>query len=161
MVTIDENGNKVNVWTESRIDTATIEIMEMKHTRVLATADDVEHWHWRTICEENESLRLNQPTLFIYGSENMLQDIERLLECVAQLCDTLTKIDRVNINIPLSALLRVMVGDATAEGTLCYKSQTHTDTLALLTSCDIESAERLRDALFEIFPAVDYIEIYE
>ena len=34
MVTIDENGNKVNVWTESRIDTATLEIMEMKHTKV-------------------------------------------------------------------------------------------------------------------------------
>jgi hypothetical protein len=77
------------------------------------------------------------------------------------MCDTLTKNDRDNVNIPLSALLRVMVGDATAEGTLCYKSQTHTDTLALLASCDIESAERLRDALFEIFPAVDYIEIYE
>ena len=67
MVIIDENWNKVYVWTESRIDTATLEIMEMKHTRVLA----------------------------------------------------------------------------------------------LLAFCDIESAERLRDALFEIFPAVDYIEIYE
>jgi hypothetical protein len=43
--------------------------------------------------------------------------------------------------------------------TLLYKSMLSVGALVLLTNCDIASAERLKDALFEIFPEIDFIEI--
>jgi hypothetical protein len=36
---------------------------------------------------------------------------------------------------------------------------TTTDILALIADCPVESAEALRDALFEIYPNIDYVEI--
>lgn len=160
MVKIDENGNKVNVWTESRIDTTTLEIVEVEHVRGLATAEDTEHWHSRIIESSEDMEGLNQPTLFVYGSEEVLRGIEQLLERVADMCNTGTERNRDKVNIPLSALLRVMVGDATSEGVLLYKSLLPTGILTLLTSCDIAAAELLKSAIFEIFTDVDYIEIY-
>ena len=159
MVKIDENGNKVNVWTESHMDTTTLEIVEVEHVRVLATADDMEHWRSRIVSSDEEMEDLNQPTLFVYGSEEVLRSIEQLLERVADMCNT-SKRNRDEVNILLSALLRVMVGDATSEGVLLYKSLLPTGILTLLTSCDIAAAEQLKGALFEIFTDVDYIEIY-
>ena len=159
MVKIDENGNKVNVWTESHMDTTTLEIVEVEHVRVLATADDMEHWRSRIVSSDEEMEDLNQPTLFVYGSEEVLRGIEQLLERVADMCNT-SKRNRDEVTIPLSALLRVMVGDATSEGALLYKSLLPTGILTLLTSCDIAAAEQLKDALFEIFTDIDYIEIY-
>ena len=159
MVKIDENGNKVNVWTESHMDTTTLEIVEVEHVRVLATADDMEHWRSRIVSSDEEMEDLNQPTLFVYGSEEVLRGIEQLLERVADMCNT-SKRNRDEVNIPLSALLRVMVGDATSEGALLYKSLLPTGILTLLTSCDIAAAEQLKDALFEIFTDIDYREIY-
>ena len=159
MVKIDENGNKVNVWTESHMDTTTLEIVEVEHVRVLATADDMEHWRSRIVSSDEEMEDLNQPTLFVYGSEEVLRSIEQLLERVADMCNT-SKRNRDEVNILLSALLRVMVGDATSEGVLLYKSLLPTGILTLLTSCDIAAAEQLKGALFEIFTDIDYIEIY-
>jgi hypothetical protein len=159
MVKIDENGNKVNVWTESRIDTTTLEIVEVEHVRVLATAEDTEHWHSRIIESSEEAVCLNQPTLFVYGSEEVLRGIEQLLERVVDMCNMSTERNGDEVNIPLSALLRVMVGDATSEGVLLYKSLLPTGILTLLTSCDIAAAEQLKNTLFEIFTDIDYIEI--
>ena len=160
MVKIDENGNKVNVWTESRMDTTTLEIVKVEHVRVLATADDMEHWRSRIVSSDEEMEDLNQLTLFVYGSEEVLRGIEQLLEHLADMCNTSTERNRDEVNIPLSALLRVMVGDATSEGVLLYKSLLPTGILTMLTSCDIAAAEQLKGALFEIFTDVDYIEIY-
>lgn len=44
MVTIDDEGNKVNGWVEYRFDTTTNEVVEVKHATILAEADDEEHW---------------------------------------------------------------------------------------------------------------------
>lgn len=161
MVKIDKNGNKVNVWTENRIDTTTLEIVEVEHSKILAVAGDTKHWRSRITNSCDEIYSLNQPILFIYGSEETLRNIELLVKRVTDMCETNSKEDRDNVNIPLSALLRVMIGNATSEGVLLYKSLLPTGILTLLTSCDLTSAELLRDAIFEIFPAVDYIEIYE
>ena len=161
MVKIDENGNKVNVWTESRMDITTLEIVEVEHVRMLATADDTEHYRSRTTIESDISLRLNQPTLFVYAADDVLKAIEKLVERIADMCDTRSSEDGNEVNIPLAALLRVMVGETEVEGMLLYKSQIPTGILVLLMSCDIASAEQLRDAIFEIFPTVDYIEIEE
>ena len=119
----------------------------------------MEHWRSRIVSSDEEMEDLNQPTLFVYGSEEVLRGIEQLLERVADMCNT-SKRNRDEVNIPLSALLRVMVGDATSEGALLYKSLLPTGILTLLTSCDIAAAEQLKDALFEIFTDIDYIEIY-
>lgn len=159
MVKIDENGDKVNVWTENRIDVTTFKLVEVEHRMVLATVDDIDHWRTRTILDSNESMKLDQPTLFVYGSESTLRSIEELMERVAEMCQSGT--DCNEVNIPLSALLRVMVGETEIQGTLLYKAQIPAQILVLLASCDMASAEQLRDALFEIFPDVDYIEIYE
>ena len=160
MVKIDENGNKVNVWTESRIDTTTLQVVEVEHCQILATADDTEYWHTRTIRESDESLRLD-PTLFIYASEEVLGAIERVIERVADMYDMRSKKNRDEVNIPLSTLMRIMVGETMAEGKVLCMSRMPSGILVLLTMCDMASAEQLRDALFEIFPMVDYIEIQD
>ena len=54
MVTIDDEGNKVNCWVEYRFDTTTNEVVEVKHATILAEADDEEHWMSRITCDTDE-----------------------------------------------------------------------------------------------------------
>ena len=80
MVTIDDEGNKINCWVEHRFDTTTNEVVEVKHATILAKADDEEHWMSRTTCEESE---LDEGaticTMFIYAAEEVRESIEKLL----------------------------------------------------------------------------------
>ena len=55
--------------------------------------------------------------------------------------------------------MRVLVGDSKCEGLILEATMIHADLLALLVDCQVASAEALRDALFEIYPNIDYIEI--
>ena len=91
----------------------------------------------------------------------MLGAIERVIERVADMYDMRPKKNRDEVNIPLSTLMRIMVGETMAEGKVLCMSRMPSGILILLTMCDMASAEQLRDALFEIFPMVDYIEIQE
>jgi hypothetical protein len=55
--------------------------------------------------------------------------------------------------------MRVLVGEMDCEGLIHNVTTLPSDILALLVDCSLESAEALRDALFEIYPNIDYIEI--
>ena len=157
MVTIDDEGNKINCWVEHRFDTTTNEVVEVKHTTILAKADDEEHWMSRTTCEESE---LDEGaticTMFIYAAEEVRESIERLLGTMRLV---LGSHHRLAKEIPLPQLMRVLIGESKYEGLILETSMIHTDILALLADCQVGSAEALRDALFEIYPNIDYIEI--
>ena len=157
MVTIDDKGNKVNCWVEYRFDTTTNEVVEVKHATILAEADDEEHWMSRTICElapiEKE---LSFCNIFIYAPEEVQKSIQRLLATMRVLLDSHHRLAK---EMPLPQLMRALTGESDCEGVILEATMIHTDLLALLVDCRVESAEALRDALFEIYPNIDYIEI--
>ena len=157
MVTIDDEGNKINCWVEHRFDTTTNEVVEVKHTTILAKADDEEHWMSRTIYEPihiEESLSFGN--IFIYAPEEVEKSIEGLVAAMRLL---LGSHHRLAKEIPMPQLMRALMGESDCEGLILEATMIHTDLLALLVDCRVESAESLRDALFEIYPNIDYIEI--
>jgi hypothetical protein len=157
MVTIDEKGNKVNCWVEHRFDTTTNEVVEVKHATILAEADDEEHWLSRTIYEPmpiEESLSFGN--IFIYAPEEVEKSIERLVAAMRLLSGSHHRLAK---EIPMPQLMRALTGESDCEGLILEATMIHTDFLALLVDCRVESAEALRDALFDIFPNIDYIEI--
>ena len=157
MVTIDDEGNKVNCWVEYRFDTTTNEVVEVKHATILAEADDEEHWLSRTIYEPmpiEESLSFGN--IFIYAPEEVEKSIERLVAAMRLLSGSHHRLAK---EIPLPQLMRALTGESDCEGLILEATMIHTDLLALLVDCSVESAEALRDALFDIFPNIDYIEI--
>jgi hypothetical protein len=157
MVTIDDKGNKVNCWVEHRFDTTTNEVVEVKHATILAEADDEEHWLSRTIYEPmpiEESLSFGN--IFIYAPEEVEKSIERLVAAMRLLSGSHHRLAK---EIPMPQLMRALTGESDCEGLILEATMIHTDLLALLVDCSVESAEALRDALFEIFPDIDYIEI--
>jgi hypothetical protein len=157
MVTIDDKGNKVNCWVEHRFDTTTNDVVEVKHATILAEADDEEHWLSRTIYEPmpiEESLSLGN--IFIYAPEEVEKSIERLVAAMRLLSGSHHRLAK---EIPMPQLMRALTGESDCEGLILEATMIHTDLLALLVDCRVESAEALRDALFDIFPNIDYIEI--
>ena len=157
MVTIDDEGNKVNCWIEHRFDTTTNEVVEVKHATILAEADDEEHWMSRTIYEPmpiEESLSFGN--IFIYAPEEVQKSIEGLVAAIRLLSSSHHRLAK---EIPLPQLMRVLTGECDCEGLILNATMTTTDILALIADCPVESAEDLRDALFEIYPNIDYIEI--
>ena len=157
MVTIDDKGNKVNCWVEHRFDTTTNDVVEVKHATILAEADDEEHWLSRTIYEPmpiEESLSFGN--IFIYAPEKVEKSIERLVAAMRLLSGSHHRLAK---EIPMPQLMRALTGESDCEGLILEATMIHTDLLALLVDCSVESAEALRDALFEIFPNIDYIEI--
>ena len=157
MVTIDDKGNKVNCWVEHRFNTTTNEVVEVKHATILAEADDEEHWLSRTIYEPmpiEESLSFGN--IFIYAPEEVEKSIERLVAAMRLL---LGSHHRLAKEIPMPQLMRALTGESDCEGLILEATMIHTDLLALLVDCRVDSAEALRDALFDIFPNIDYIEI--
>lgn len=157
MVTIDDEGNKINCWVEHRFDTTTNEVVEVEHTTLLAEADDEEHWMSRTTYEASE---LDEGaticTMFIYAAEEVRESIEKLLGMIRLV---LGSHHRFANEIPLPELMRVLIGENSYEGVILEAAMIHTDLMALLADCQVESAEALRDALLEIYPNIDYIEI--
>lgn len=157
MVTIDDEGNKVNCWVEHRFDTTTNEIVEIEHATILAEADDEEHWMSRTTCEASELEEgATICTMFIYAAEEVRESIEKLLGTMRLV---LGSHHRLAKEIPLPQLMRVLVGDSKCEGLILEATMIHADIFTLIVDCQVESAEALRDALFEIYPNIDYIEI--
>ena len=157
MVTIDDKGNKVNCWVEHRFDTTTNDVVEVKHATILAEADDEEHWLSRTIYDPmpiEESLSLGN--IFIYAPEEVEKSIERLVAAMRLLSGSHHRLTK---EIPMPQLMRVLTGESDCEGLILEATMIHTDLLALLVDCRVESAEALCDALFDIFPNIDYIEI--
>lgn len=157
MVTIDDKGNKVNYWVEHRFDTTTNDVVEVKHATILAKADDEEHWLSRTIYEPmpiEESLSFGN--IFIYAPEEVEKSIERLVAAMRLLSGSHHRLAK---EIPMPQLMRALTGESDCEGLILEATMIHADLLALLVDCQVESAEALRDALFEIFPNIDYIEI--
>jgi len=165
MVTIDDEGNKINCWVEHRFDTTTNEVVEVKHTKILAKADDEEHWMSRTTCEESE---LDEGaticTMFIYAVEEVEKSIEGLVAVMRLLSGSHHRLAK---EIPIPELM-LMLKELqlvrtqwvhTQKGLILEAAMIHTDLLALLVDCQVESAEALRDTLFEIYPNIDYIEI--
>ena len=157
MVTIDDKGNKVNCWVEYRFDTTTNEVVEVKHATILAEADDEEHWMSRITYDTDELDKgMTICTMFIYASEEVQKSIQRLLATMRVL---LGSHHRLVKEIPLPQLMRVLTGECDSEGLILNVTMTTTNILALIADCPVESAEALRDALFEIYPNIDYIEI--
>ena len=157
MVTIDDEGNKVNCWIEHRFDTTTNEVVEVKHTTILAEADDEEHWMSRIIYNTDElDEGMTICTMFIYASEEVQKSIEGLVAAIRLLSGSHHRLAK---EIPLPQLMRVLTGECDCEGLILNATMTTTDILALIADCPVESAEALRDALFEIYPNIDYIEI--
>ena len=157
MVTIDDEGNKVNCWIEHRFDTTTNEVVEVKHTTILAEADDEEHWISRITYNTDElDEGMTICTMFIYASEEVQKSIEGLVAAIGLLSGNHHRLAK---EIPLPQLMRVLTGECDCEGLILNATMTTTDILALIADCPVESAERLRDALFEIYPNIDYIEI--
>ena len=157
MVTIDDKGNKVNCWMEHRFDTTTNDVVEVKHATILAEADDEEHWLSRTIYEPmpiEESLSFGN--IFIYAPEEVEKSIERLVAAMRLLSGSHHRLAK---EIPMPQLMHALVGESDCEWLILEATMIHADLLALLVDCPVESAEALRDALFEIFPDIDYIEI--
>ena len=157
MVTIDDKGNKVNCWVEHRFNTTTNEVVEVKHATILAEADDEEHWLSRTIYEPmpiEESLSFGN--IFIYAPEEVEKSIEKLVAAMRLLSGSHHRLAK---EIPMPQLMRALTGESDCEGLILEATMIHTDLLALLVDCSVESAEALRDALFDIFPNIDYIEI--
>ena len=157
MVTIDDEGNKINCWVEHRFDTTTNEVVEVKHATILAEADDEEHWMSRTTYEASE---LDEGaticTMFIYATEEVEKSIEGLVAAMRLLSGSHHRLAK---EIPMPQLMRALTGESDCEGLILEATMIHTDLLALLADCHVESAEALRDALFEIYPNIDYIEI--
>jgi hypothetical protein len=157
MVTIDDEGNKVNCWVEYRFDTTTNEVVEVKHATILAEADDEEHWMSRITCDTDELDKgMTICTMFIYASEEVQKSIEGLVAAIRLLSSSRHRLAK---EIPLPQLMRVLTGECDCEGLILNATMTTTDILALIADCPVESAEALRDALFEIYPNIDYIEI--
>lgn len=157
MVTIDDKGNKVNCWVEHRFDTTTNDVVEVKHATILAEADDEEHWLSRTIYEPmpiEESLSFGN--IFIYAPEEVEKSIERLVAAMRLLSGSHHRRAK---EIPMPQLMRALTGESDCEGLILEATMIHADLLALLVDCKVASAEALRDALFEIYPNIDYIEI--
>ena len=157
MVTIDDKGNKVNCWVEYRFDTTTNEVVEVKHATILAEADDEEHWLSRTIYEPmpiEESLSFGN--IFIYAPEEVEKSIEKLVAAMRLLSGSHHRLAK---EIPMPQLMRALTGEIDCEGLILEATMIHADLLALLVDCRVESAEALCDALFEIYPNIDYIEI--
>ena len=157
MVTIDDEDNKVNCWVEYRFDTTTNEVVEVKHATILAEADDEEHWMSRITYDTDELDKgMTICTMFIYASEEVQKSIEGLVAAIGLL---LGSHHRLAKEIPLPQLMRVLTGECDCEGLILNVTMTTTDILALIADCPVESAEALRDALFEIYPNIDYVEI--
>lgn len=157
MVTIDDEGNKVNCWVEYRFDTTTNEVVEVKHATILAEADDEEHWMSRITCDTDElDNGMTICTMFIYASEEVQKSIEGLVAAIRLLSGSHHRLAK---EIPLPQLMRVLTGECDCEGVILNVTMTTTDILALIADCPVESAKALRDALFEIYPNIDYVEI--
>ena len=157
MVAIDDEGNKVNCWVEYRFDTTTNEVIEVKHATILAEADDEEHWISRITYDTDELDKgLTICTMFIYASEEVQKSIEGLVAAIGLLSGNHHRLAK---EIPLPQLMRVLTGECDCEGLILNVTMTTTDILVLIADCPVESAEALRDALFEIYPNIDYIEI--
>ena len=157
MVAIDDEGNKVNCWVEYRFDTTTNEVVEVKHATILAEADDEEHWISRITYDTDELDKgMTICTMFIYALEEVQKSIEGLVAAIRLLSGSHHRLAK---EIPLPQLMRVLTGECDCEGLILNVTMTTTDILALIADCPVESAERLRDALFEIYPNIDYIEI--
>ena len=157
MVTIDDKGNKVNCWVEYRFDTTTNEVVEVKHATILAEADDEEHWMSRITYDTDELDKgMTICTMFIYASEEVQKSIEGLVAAIRLLSGSHHRLAK---EIPLPQLMRVLTGECDCEGLILNVTMTTTDILVLIADCPVESAEALRDALFDIFPNIDYIEI--
>ena len=157
MVTIDDEGNKVNCWVEYRFDTTTNEVVEVKHATILAEADDEEHWMSRTTYEASELDKgMTICTMFIYASEEVQKSIEGLVAAIRLLSGSHHRLAK---EIPLPQLMRVLTGERDCEGLIHNVTTLPSDILTLLVNCPVESAEALRNALFEIYPNIDYIEI--
>ena len=157
MVTIDDEGNKVNCWMEYRFDTTTNKVVEVKHATILAEADDEEHWMSRITYDTDELDKgMTICTMFIYASEEVQKSIEGLVVAIRLLSSSHHRLAK---EIPLPQLMRVLTGKCDCEGLILNATMTTTDILALIADCPVESAEALRDALFEIYPNIDYIEI--
>lgn len=157
MVTIDDKGNKVNCWVEHRFDTTTNEVVEVKHATILAEADDEEHWMSRITYDTDELDKgMTICTMFIYASEEVQKSIEGVVAAIGLLSGSYHRLAK---EIPLPQLMRVLTGECDCEGLILNVTMTTTDILALIADCPVESAESLRDALFEIYPNIDYIEI--
>lgn len=157
MVTIDDEGNKVNCWIEYRFDTTTNEVVEVKHATILAEADDEEHWMSRITYDTDELDKgMTICTMFIYVSEEVQKSIEGVVAAIRLLSGSHHRLAK---EIPLPQLMRVLTGECDCEGLILNATMTTTDILALIADCPVESAEALRDALFEIYPNIDYIEI--
>ena len=157
MVAIDDEGNKVNCWVEYRFDTTTNEVVEVKHATILAEADDEEHWISRITYDTDELDKgMTICTMFIYALEEVQKSIEGLVAAIRLLSGSHHRLAK---EIPLPQLMRVLTGECDCEGLILNATMTTTDILALIADCPVESAERLRDALFEIYPNIDYIEI--
>jgi hypothetical protein len=157
MVTIDDEGNKVNCWVEYRFDTTTNEVVEVKHATILAEVDDEEHWMSRITYDTDElDNGMTICTMFIYASEEVQKSIEGLVAAIRLLSGSHHRLAK---EIPLPQLMRVLTGECDCEGLILNVTMTTTDILALIADCPVESAEALRDALFEIYPNIDYVEI--
>lgn len=157
MVTIDDEGNKVNCWVEYRFDTTTNEVVEVKHATILAEADDEEHWMSRITYDTDELDKgMTICTMFIYASEEVQKSIEGVVAAIGLLSGSHHRLAK---EIPLPQLMRVLTGECDCEGLILNVTMTTTDILVLIADCPVESAEALRDALFEIYPNIDYIEI--
>ena len=157
MVTIDDEGNKVNCWVEYRFDTTTNKVVEVKHATILAEADDEEHWMSRITYDTDELDKgITICTMFIYASEEVQKSIEGIVAAIGLLSGSHHRLAK---EIPLPQLMRVLTGECDCEGLILNVTMTTTDILALIADCPVESAEALRDALFEIYPNIDYVEI--
>lgn len=157
MVTIDDESNKVNCWVEYRFDTTTNKVVEVKHATILAEADDEEHWMSRITYDTDELDKgMTICTMFIYASEEVQKSIEGVVAAIGLLSGSHHRLAK---EIPLPQLMRVLTGECDCEGLILNVTMTTTDILALIAYCPVESAEALRDALFEIYPNIDYIEI--
>lgn len=108
MVTIDDKGNKINCWVEHRFDTTTNEVVEVKHTTIIAEADDEEHWMSRTTYEASE---LDEGaticTMFIYAAEEVEKSIKGLVAAMRLLSSSHHRLAK---EIPMPQLMRALTG---------------------------------------------------
>lgn len=111
----------------------------------------------RTTCEESE---LDEGaticTMFIYAAEEVRESIKGLFSMITLV---LSSHHRLAKEIPIPKLMRVLIGESKYEGLILEATMIHADIFTLIVGCQVESAEALRDALFEIYPNIDYIEI--
>jgi hypothetical protein len=95
----------------------------------------------------------------VYAPVRTLTTIMTLIDGLYRIYSGGSEVDSYGLCLPLSWLMKALVGEASCDGDIMNCIQMPYGTVEILMICDISAVEPFRDALLDCFPEIERIDV--